>query len=225
MVWLNRWNRIQYFYEAILTDFLYGHSWDEEVSTKNFSLIMHYYEYHKKSEDPLIQAQEKYAWLFELWLSDESIEVRYYLLEYLSLEYWYTWTLEKDENGRPIPIIWEMHQIFWSISHSENYVAFIVSDKLTGIDIAEYKERDDSLLDIHWDQDYEIFWGKNWNNFYILWTAKESIIKVSGWWLEDVKRISLIDMESNNISTFVFHGKTFKIQTLFLDTVIISQII
>lgn len=66
----------------------------------------------------------------------------------------------------------------WSISHSENYVAFIVSERPTGIDIAEHEERDSSLLESHPMSDYDILGGKNWNNFYILWTAKESVIKL-----------------------------------------------
>lgn len=50
----------------------------------------------------------------------------------------------------------------------------------TGIDIAENEERNISLLDTHSISEYDIMAGNNWNNFYILWTAKESIIKATG---------------------------------------------
>lgn len=262
---------------------------------------MHYYEYHLKSTTILSQASKKYAWLFSWWLSHESIEVRYYLLEYLCREYWYRWILEKDEKGKPIPItlqssvllwlkvpkllLWLNHfsiyfrfifgnlknspvlknygvkqfqispkissidtknssnkeakdtlkikkkeikqwiQLYWSISHSENYVAFIVSDAPTGIDIVEYRERDPSLLDIHRDSEYEILGEKSWINFSIFWTAKESIIKLLWWHLDDIANIACIEKQTNNISLFAFQHEKYRIQTFMQDSIIISYII
>ena len=48
---------------------------------------MNYYEYHHKSPEILQKAREKYSWLFDMNYSEESREVRYYLLEYLGREY------------------------------------------------------------------------------------------------------------------------------------------
>lgn len=48
---------------------------------------MHYYEYHRKSPDIQQKVREKYSWIFDVNYSDESREVRYYLLEYLYREY------------------------------------------------------------------------------------------------------------------------------------------
>lgn len=186
---------------------------------------MHYYEYHHKSSDAEQKAREKFPWLFEWDYSLESREVRYYLLEYLYREYWYSRILEKDPNGKPIPIEIQWTLLYWSISHSNNYVSFIISDEPTGIDIAEYEERDISLLDMHSDSEYDLLGAKSWNNFYILWTAKESIIKLQGWWLEDMSTIRIRETYSDNISLFAFQHEKYRIQSLLLDSVIISYII
>lgn len=186
---------------------------------------MHYYEYHHKSSETEQKAMEKFPWLFEWDYSLESIEVRYHLLEYLHREYWYGWILEKDENGKPIPIIIQWTLLYWSISHSNNYVSFIISDEPTGIDIVEYEERDISLLDMHSDSEYDLLGAKSWINFYILWTAKESIIKCIGWQLDDMKNIVCIPKQSDMISLFAFREKTYRIQTLKTGSVIISYII
>lgn len=186
---------------------------------------MSYYEYHHKSPEILQKAREKYSWLFDMNYSEESREVRYYLLEYLDRKYWYSWILENDENGKPIPIKIQWILLYWSISHSTNYLAFIVSDMPTGIDIAENEERNISLLDTHSISEYDIMAGNNWNNFYILWTAKESIIKATGWWLDDMKNMRLIETNTGYTSLFAFREKTYRIQTLLLDSVIISYTI
>ena len=257
---------------------------------------MHYYEYHPKSSVILQKIREKYPWLFEWDYFLESIEVRYHLLEYLHREYWYGWILEKDPNGKPIPIyiepivllwlkvpkilLWLIHfgiyfrfifgnlknspvlrnygvkqfqispkissidtqnspnkeakkkqetkkwtHFYWSVSHSSNYVSFIISDEPTGIDIAENEERDISLLDMHSDSEYDLLGAKSWINFYILWTAKESIIKCIGWQLDDMKNIVCIPKQSDMISLFAFREKTYRIQTLKTGSVIISYII
>ena len=183
---------------------------------------MHYYEYHQKSPENLEKSKEKYPWLFDMNFSDESREVRYHLLEYLYLEYWYSWMLEKDDLWKPLPIQYNWSSLYWSLSHSTNYLAFIVSDSPTGIDIVEKKERDAFIQDIHSPHEYDILGGKNWDNFYILWSAKESIIKVAGSWLDDIKDIQLMEIHTESISLFAFKGETYRIQTMQLDPVIIS---
>ncbi len=186
---------------------------------------MHYYEYHHKSPEILQKAKEKYSWLFDMNFSDESRQVRYYLLESLYREYGYKWVLEKDDSGKPLPILYHSIFLYWSISHSENYVAFIVSDRHTGIDIAENDERDISMLDIHLEFEYNLLGGKNWDNFYRLWTAKESIIKANGWWLDDMNNISITEVIDGYISHFAFRQKTYKIHTLQANPMILSYII
>ncbi len=44
---------------------------------------MRYFEYHHHNSSVIELARESYSWLFDRGYSLESIEVRYYLLEYL----------------------------------------------------------------------------------------------------------------------------------------------
>ena len=203
------------------------------ISTKAFlfSSLMHHFEYYKRSDETLRIAKNKYSWMISDTLSDESIEVRYHLLEYLSQEFWFSGILTQDAHGWPIPISliqsheWASHisrflslqepqkqrKLYWSLSHSENYLAFIISDTPTGIDIAEYEERDDALLALHKEEEYALLGGRNWHNFYLLWTAKEAIIKSIWWILDDMKNISVRERTWNLDHFFEFHGSLYTI--------------
>ncbi len=173
---------------------------------------MYHFEYHQKSWDNLQKTKDRYPWLTQRFLSDESIEARYHLLEYLRIYHGYRGILEKDTKGKPIRVNTLNGTFYWSISHSKNYIAYSISDAPTGIDIAEYRERDDSLLDIHTDSEYRILWGQNWNNFYILWTAKEALIKAQGHTLDDVKAIQLQQIQEGDLALYWFLGKTYTIK-------------
>jgi phosphopantetheinyl transferase len=202
---------------------------------------MLHYAIHPKSPYVLQKIQEKYPFLIDSGLSHESQEVRYHFLQYLYSEYGYQWNLEKDEYGKPIPIrmsssvVFETSQkesknedenfLYWSISHSQNHLAYIVSDIPTGIDIAEYEERDTSLLDTHSQSEYDWLSGKSWKNFYILWTAKECIIKRNGWQLDDMRLIQFISKESESILIFAFRQETYRIQILLTDELFIAHIL
>ncbi len=185
---------------------------------------MHYFEYHKKIWESMIHAWVRYPWLFHAWLSDESIEVRYYLLEYLRKNLSYIGTLEKDEEERPVPIYIKKKAYYWSVSHSFHYVAFSLSDTLTGIDIAEIEARDDTLFATHSEEEYRILWGVSWLNFYRLWTAKEAIIKASGWKLDDMSEIELREISEDSISIFGFREKIYKIKTDISGSMMLSYI-
>ncbi len=82
--------------------------------------------------------------------------------------------------------------IFWSISHKDDLVFIWVSTEMIWVDIEVYKERDLSLLNQFNNEEYVLLWWKNWINFYILWIAKESIIKYNLWKLDDIWDVKLI---------------------------------
>lgn len=133
--------------------------------------------------------------------------------------------LKKDDLGKPLPIQHNWSFLYWSLSHSANYVAFIVSESPTGIDLVENQERDISIQNIHSPYEYDILGGKNWDNFYILWSAKESIVKLIGWWVDDMKDMHLKEVSTENISHFTFGEETYRIQTIQIDPIIISHIL
>ena len=108
-----------------------------------------------------------------------------------------------------MPIRINNKYIFWSISHSKNYVAYAISENPVGVDIEEIKERDDGLLEIFLDGEYKIVGWKNWQNFYKLWTGKEAILKREWLSLDDMRLIQL-SLKAWNIYTYTFLGKEIK---------------
>ena len=100
-----------------------------------------------------------------------------------------------------------------SISHKKDLVFIWTSDKNIWVDIEILKQRDKNLLDKFLSEEYEILWGKNWDNFYKLWTAKESIIKFENLLLDDIEKIFLEKDENiNEEFSWIWFNKKFKLK-------------
>ena len=91
-------------------------------------------------------------------------------------------------------------QLHFSISHKKNHVAIIVSEKPIGIDLEILKKRNKSLFTYFTEKEWKNLEGKNWKNFYFLWTAKEALIKKLKLKLDSVKDINLIKKEKNELT-------------------------
>ena len=137
----------------------------------------------------------------------ESIIARYEISKLVDKYFWIKKFLAKvDKNGVPI----FENDIFWSISHKKDLIFVGISSPGTiWVDIEVIKPRDESLLDIFSEKEYEILWWKNWTNFYTLWTAKEAIIKKNLWKLDDMKNLVLEKVENieNKIWWIIFTKK------------------
>jgi phosphopantetheinyl transferase len=144
------------------------------------------------------------------------------LLEYLNDTYRYTGRLEKDATGKPIPISINGKKLYWSLSHSKNLVGFIVDSLPVALDIVDIEERDSILLDTHQQHEYEKLGDRDWKNFYILWSAKEALIKAIGKYLEDMRGISLIEKKTQNSLIFDFLGQKYRIEVVNEDKHIVS---
>lgn len=101
---------------------------------------------------------------------------------------------ELDSMWKPV---YFYENLYWSISHKENLIFVWVSDDKIWIDVEIYKERDQSILDYFLDWEYELLGWKNWANFYVLWTAKESVIKYNLLDLDEINSIKLLEVISN----------------------------
>lgn len=180
-----------------------------------------HFDYHKKTWEKLEEAK-KSGFFSTDNLSDESILARYYLSRYIYDTYSIVPSLKKNEWWTPIPIIlWDQEKYYWSISHSNEFIAWMLSKSPCGIDIAEYEERDHSLFWKNTQNEYELLWGKTWSNFYVLWTAKEAIIKKLSRTLDDMENIMLISRNNEEL-TFVFSSQSHTISTIQEDNIFIS---
>ncbi len=175
---------------------------------------MRYYNYFQKSRENFSEAKKSFPWLCLWELEDEGIEARYHLLQYLESEFWYYWKLEKSINWIPLPVwVWSNEYIYWSISHTENFIAYAISDIPIGIDIAEIRIRDTSLMDTHTLWEYSLLWWQTWENFYLLWTAKEAIIKREWIVLDDMKDMVLKKAWKEEDFLFEYWGESYTIES------------
>lgn len=88
---------------------------------------------------------------------------------------------------------------YYSISHKNNLVFIWTNDNKIWLDIEILKSREFSLLNKFGDEEYQLLWWKKWKYFYILWTAKESIIKIENLKLDDIWKIKLKKIENTEI--------------------------
>jgi len=90
--------------------------------------------------------------------------------------------------------------IFFSISHSGNYVLFALGFTELGIDIQKYKICDADRIAGRFfhNSEYEYLKKDNFKSFFDVWTAKESYVKYTGQGItDDYMNFSVIDENGN----------------------------
>jgi len=136
----------------------------------------------KKIDEEIIKKSEEYfsdSFCIKLknqkaWTYNESLVARY--------------LIEKNKD------------IFSSISHKKDLVFIWTNNSKIWVDIEILKKRDENILENILEKEYKKLWEKNWKNFYILWTAKEAIIKFENLNLDNMEEIIL--EKSENINKF-----------------------
>lgn len=116
---------------------------------------------------------------------------------------------EKDLEWKPIC----NNGLFWSISHKKDLVFIWVYNKQIWVDIEIIKDRWEEIYFLHNDDEYKKIWWKNLENFYKLWTIKESIIKLN---LDEIGNLNIIEIikiknETNIIDNILFQTTIFSI--------------
>ena len=99
----------------------------------------------------------------------ESISARYLISQRIGMNYM------PSENEVGIPVYTDEN--YWSLSHKKDLLFVWVSDTCIWVDVEINKSRDQSVLDIFSEKEYELLGSRNWENFYVLWTATESLLK------------------------------------------------
>ncbi|MBC7459121.1 4'-phosphopantetheinyl transferase superfamily protein [Candidatus Saccharibacteria bacterium] len=72
------------------------------------------------------------------------------------------------------------HRVEFSISHSGNYVAVAIAIKPVGLDIQIHDQQDFTIFDTFFNDDEREYAHQSPQHFYRLWTAIESLAKVTG---------------------------------------------
>lgn len=92
------------------------------------------------------------------------------------------------EGGAPLP----SGRWHWSISHKRQLAAAAIAQFPFGIDVEEFAPRRDDLLDqVASATEWAIMGGRNWRNFFRLWTAKEATLKANGLGIGNLSRCGI----------------------------------
>jgi len=124
-----------------------------------------------------------------------SLVSRYQIYTMIYQKFW-TKNFYPTTNLEGIPIF--NNSLYWSISHTHDYIFVWISDSPLWIDLETYKERSIELLDTITPNERKIMWEKNFENFYYIWTAKESIIKYNLIKLDNIWEITISSIKNIN---------------------------
>ena len=80
---------------------------------------------------------------------------------------------------------------YFSSSYSGAWLFFALAERKLGVDVEVIKSRSSLLLDAVGAELRRLFWKADWRSFYLLWTAKEAILK--RW---DAKSLDLMEQIS-----------------------------
>ena len=120
----------------------------------------------------------------------KDIDQKQHLISsYFKRKYVGNWHL--SENNKPVS-----NNLFFNISHSNQYVIIGISNENEiGIDI-EYNDKLNEKLKNHICSNLELDFIKDDNDFYKIWTSKESLLKCYGSGLiNDLKKINSLPID------------------------------
>jgi len=97
--------------------------------------------------------------------------------------------------GAPLPI----GGIHWSIAHKGNLIAAALGTHPVGIDIELRVERDENLFSFISEEEWNMLGERTWDVFYMLWTAKEALIKKKHLALDALPSITLVSKNGTTL--------------------------
>ena len=163
----------------------------------------------------------------------ESINPPYYnqkVFKYLTYKNYFQ--IEDEEALKMIDI---QHYYDWqyvSTSYTWDYIFLAIANEKIGIDIETIRERTPEMLDF-FSEEYDLIWWKTRENFFLLWTAEECIIKTSNaCFFEDGKNVKIKSLEKkeqeiwglsfSHESIMTLNEKDYKVYTWKIDNLIYS---
>lgn len=121
-----------------------------------------------------------------------------FLKEILNNEYnIYNYEIIKNKNGKPYL---KNSNLFFNISHKKDIIVIAVSDNEVGIDI-EYIDKDKeikkALLNSFFSKNEINYIDNNIENFFEVFTKKESYIKMLGKRVAEIKYVDIFNLNCN----------------------------
>lgn len=118
----------------------------------------------------------------------------------------------KDERDVPVPNA----GYFWSISHKRQFAAAVVADAPIGIDIEHVVERPRRLHDaLALKNEWDLMPDESWESFFMLWTAKEAVLKATGTGIADLLRCQLKSLDDSRRMTLSYKDRSWQTEHFF----------
>ena len=126
----------------------------------------------------------------------ESINPPYYNQKVFKYQTYKNYFQIEDEETLKMTDI--QHYYDWqyvSTSYTWDHIFLAIANEKIGIDIETIRERTPEMLDF-FSEEYDLIWWKTRENFFLLWTAEECIIKTSNaCFFEEGKNIKIKSLE------------------------------
>jgi len=121
-------------------------------------------------------------------------------------------SLTRQENGAPIP----SNGIFWSLSHTPEYVAAVNAPYPVGIDIEKIAPVSDSLMKQIADaEEWALAPEMTTPLFYRYWTAKEAVLKAVGIGLAGLSNCRVQEIIDDNQLVLQYCSEQWQVSSLF----------
>ncbi len=118
-------------------------------------------------------------------------------------------TLEKKENGAPVP----SGGTYWSLSHKSRYVAAVAAPQPVGVDLEQIRTVRDGLAErIAASEEWALFAGDSRLAFFRCWTAKEAVLKAVGVGIAGLSDCRIAAVEGPDRLSAVFRETIWSVQ-------------
>ena len=134
--------------------------------------------------------QKAKSFFLQEWRSDLMVK------DQNSLIWAYLVTQYLRQNGKPnymfVDGVYTYEEMYFSTSHSDDFLVIAVDNKKVAVDIEFIHHRDASLL-----RNVKILKSpyNNWENFYIQWSAKECLVKFLNLTSNDMKDMKIVKFD------------------------------
>lgn len=109
--------------------------------------------------------------------------------------------IEYSEHGKPVCT---SHDVYFSVSHSGDYVICVADTKEIGVDIEKIKSVPNTLICKIFNKVEANWAGSSDERFLEIWTAKEAYLKLTGLGISGGLKTAVVDPEAKTVNDLTY---------------------